>query len=197
MYIFCEQFFLCFHLVYLNCSIFHTQVYEEGSKYRGSLRIDENIRQGPLKGSLWRSTCGVLPKDLRWHSKSSAKSPMHGGCRQDLLDKRGMGKQRWRRNYAFSIQHTNSFMEEHGKVQNRRTTVRLVRLYVQLFFCIGCCCASPVVWRKQKHTCASLCRCVCSMVTFVMWTVPLVYRLYSVKRHGSGFGIPNEPWWVI
>ena len=51
MYIFCEQFFLCFRLVYLNCSSFHTQVYEEGSKYRGSPRIDENIRQGPLKGS--------------------------------------------------------------------------------------------------------------------------------------------------
>ena len=51
MYIFCEQFFLCFRLVYLNCSIFHTQVYEEGSKYHGSPRIDENIRQGPLKGS--------------------------------------------------------------------------------------------------------------------------------------------------
>ncbi|XBI08830.1 hypothetical protein VPH35_136506 [Triticum aestivum] len=27
------------------------QVYEEGSKYRGSPRIDENTRQGPLKGS--------------------------------------------------------------------------------------------------------------------------------------------------
>ena len=51
MYIFCEQFFLCFRLVYLNCSILHTQVYEQGSKYRGSPRIDENIRQGPLKGS--------------------------------------------------------------------------------------------------------------------------------------------------
>ena len=122
---------------------------------------------------------------------------MHGGCRQDLLDKRGMGKQRWRLNYAFSIQHTNNFMGEHGKVENRRTAVRLVRMYVQLFFYIGCCCASPVVWCKQKHICASLCRIVCSMVTFVMWTVPLVYRLYSVKRHGSGFGIPNEPWWVI
>ena len=121
--------------------------------------------------------------------------------RQDLLHKRGMGKQRWRRNYAFSNQRTNSFMEEQGKVQNRRTAVRLVRLYVQLFFYIGCCCASPVVWCKQKHICASLSRCVCSMVTFVllgiMWTVPLVYRLYLANRHRSGFGIPDEPWWVI
>ena len=57
-------------------------------------------------------------------------------------------------------------MGEQGKVENRRTAVRLVRLYVQLFFYIGCCCASPVVWCKQKHICASLCRCVCSMVTY-------------------------------
>ena len=160
-------------------------MYEQGSKYRGSPRIDENIREGPLKGS---------------HAAFNMR-----GSFQRISD----GIQNSERNYQCTevvakICWTREAWENKGDVwtmlfqfngqtvlwKNSVKCKTLGRLSVWcgcICSCIGCCCASPVVWCKQKHIYASLSRCVCSMVTFVflgvMWTVPLVYLLLEIKKN--------------